>query len=131
LANPQNHDVVFHQKNRTPPHAGLARYRCLRGRFLPDAEHNAPIYLAPFEPAEDVINTFQWQCLNRRLYFALCGKRKRFFKVQASANDGAPYRVAVQNYVENRNRKLPGRKTIEHASPTATKHADGLLERDQ
>ena len=70
--------------------------RRLRECFLLETEYNAPIYLSLFEPAEHVIDGFQRQSLNCGLHFAVSSKRKRLFQVQASANDGAPYRVAVR-----------------------------------
>lgn len=41
--------------------SGLACGSCdrrIRGRFLSKAENNAPIYLAPLEPAEDLVDGF-------------------------------------------------------------------------
>src|ERR1700676_2352510 len=69
----------------------------LRKRFFLEAEYNTPIDLTLLEPAKHVVDGFQEQCLNRGLHFAVCSKRKRLFEVQTSANDGAPYRVAVQH----------------------------------
>src|SRR5579859_417796 len=103
----------------------------VRQGFLFQAEDDAAVYLAFFEPAEDIVDGFKRQGIDGGFHLAFGRKGERFFEVESRADDGTANGVAVQNQLENRNGKLAGRQAIQHASSAPAQHPDGLLEGDR
>ena len=96
--------------------------------MLSDGEDHSTVDLARPQPVENVIYRLQRHRLDGRLYLALGGKRQRFLQVLARAHNRPPDGVAVQDHIENGNRKVARRQSIQHAGAAAAQHADRLLE---
>src|SRR5208283_2572133 len=101
---------------------------CLLGRLRPDCEHDSPVDLPSLEALENVVDRFQRLRLDDCLHLAVSGKAQSLFQIEPRAHNRAPDGIAVQHYIENRDRKFSRRQTVEHTGAGAPQHADCLLE---
>src|SRR5271168_5633195 len=92
--------------------------------LLPDSEDHAAINLSCPQPVKHVIDRLERQSFDGRLDLAFGSEHERFLQVQACSHNRSADGVAVQNHVEDRNRKLARRQTIQHTCSAATQHAN-------
>ena len=120
---------VGHSSNRRPT-LGV-RVRATRPTALPivldgQIKHHPCFDLAGLKFGKDGVDAFEGRCLDVRADLALGGKRDRFIEILARADDRASDRDPLENDIEDRRGKRPGRQTDKRDRSFPANHAQRL-----
>src|SRR3546814_1180506 len=78
-----------------------------------DVEDDPALDVAMVHAGEDVVDVLQLVCMDRGLDLAVAGERQCLEQIEPRADDRAAHGNAVQHGVEDRQREVARRQTIE------------------